>query len=153
MRGCEGNPDIWVMNADGSQPQRLTTEASEDVTGAWAPDGGSIVFCSNRTGDLQLWRVPAGGGSAVQFTREGGFAPRLSPDGKYFYYLKSRANGELRRIPVSGGAEEVVIPSVRDRNWVVTEGIYLFQMGSGATGLSGSTSPRSCCSTISKPGG
>jgi len=138
----EGNPDIWVMNADGSQPRRMTTEMSEDVTGAWAPDGNSIVFCSNRSGDLQLWRVPAGGGTAVQFTREGGFAPRISPDRKYFYYLKSRATGELRRIPVGGGAEEVVIPSVRDRNWVVTaEGIYVFQMGSGATGLYGINQP------------
>jgi Tol biopolymer transport system component len=138
----QGNPDIWVMNADGSQPLRMTTEMSEDVTGAWAPDGNSIVFCSNRSGELQLWRVPVGGGSAVRFTREGGFAPRLSPDGKYFYYLKSRANGELRRIPADGGVEEVVIPSVRDRNWVVTaDGIYVFHMGSGATGLYGINQP------------
>jgi Tol biopolymer transport system component len=138
----EGNPDIWVMNADGSQPVRVTTEMSEDVTGAWTPDGSSIVFCSNRTGDLQLWRMPAGGGNAVQFTREGGFGPRRSPDGKYFYYLKSRANGELRRIPIGGGIEEVVIPSVRDRNWVVTpEGIYIFQMEFGATGHYGVNQP------------
>jgi sugar lactone lactonase YvrE len=115
---------------------------SEDVTGAWSPDGSSIVFCSNRTGDLQLWRVPASGGGAVQFTREGGFAPKLSPDGKFFYYLKSRANGELRRIPINGGAEEVVVPSVRDRNWALTrDGIYIFHMGSGATGLYGINQP------------
>lgn len=131
----EGNPDIWVMNADGTEPQRLTSEQSEDVTGAWAPDGSSIVFCSNRSGDLQLWRVPAGGGAAQRLTREGGFAPRLSPDGKYFYYLKSRGSGVLRRIPVGGGLEEDVIVTVKDRNWVVTaEGIYVFQMGAGATG-------------------
>jgi sugar lactone lactonase YvrE len=134
----EGNPDIWVMNGDGSQPTRLTTEVSEDVTGAWTPDGNSIVFCSNRTGDLQLWRTPLAGGNATQFTREGGFAPKLSPDGKFFYYLKSRANGQLRRIPVGGGVEETLIPSARDRNWVVTaEGIYVFQMQSGATGFYG----------------
>jgi WD40 repeat protein len=138
----QANPDIWVMNSDGSQQHRVTTEPSEDVTGAWSPDGNSIVFCSNRSGDLQLWRIPASGGSAVQFTREGGFAPKLSPDGKYFYYLKSRANGELRRLPVDGGTEETLIPSVRDRNWTVTaEGIYVFQMRSGATGFYGINQP------------
>jgi Tol biopolymer transport system component len=138
----DGNPDLWVMNSDGSQPQRLTTEPSEDVTGAWAPDGNSIVFCSNRTGDLQLWRVPAGGGPAQQFTQQGGFAPRLSPDGKFFYYLRSRATGGLRRIPIGGGVEEELIPSVRDRNWAVTDaGVYVFEMGSGATGLYGINQP------------
>jgi dipeptidyl aminopeptidase/acylaminoacyl peptidase len=138
----DANPDVWVMNADGSQRQRLTTEPSEDVTAAWTPDGRSIVFCSNRSGDLQLWRVPAGGGAAERFTRQGGFAPRLSPDGKYFYYLRSRAAGGLRRIPVDGGAEEDLVTSVRDRNWVVTpDGVYIFQMRSGATGLYGINQP------------
>ena len=138
----EGNPDIWVMNADGSQPRRLTTEPSEDVTGAWSPDGRSIVFTSNRGGDQQLWRAPLEGGTAVQVTREGGFAPRLSPDAKHFYYLRSRAVGGLRRIPVEGGGEEDVVQTVRDRNWTLVEGgVYFFQMSSGATGLYGTNQP------------
>jgi dipeptidyl aminopeptidase/acylaminoacyl peptidase len=137
-----GNPDIWVMDLDGNNPRRVTTEASEDVTGAWTPDGNSIVFCSNRSGDQQLWRTPVDGGSALQLTHEGGFGPRLSADGKFFYYLRSRATGGLRRIPVQGGREEDVVPSVRDRNWLLTpEGIYIFQMGAGATGLYGVNHP------------
>jgi hypothetical protein len=68
--------------------------------------------------------------------------PRRSPDGKFFYYLRSRSTGGLRRIPVDGGSEEDVLPSVRDRNWVVTaEGIYLFEMESGATGRYGVNQP------------
>ena len=137
-----GNADVWVMNADGSQQRRVTTEPSEDITGAWTPDGGSIVFSSNRSGDQQLWRVPASGGPAVQLTRDGGFAPTLSPDGKFFYYLRSRAAGGLRRIPVGGGAEEELLPSLGDRNWAVAAGgIYVFRMGSGATGFYGTNQP------------
>jgi Tol biopolymer transport system component len=137
-----GNPDIWVMNFDGSNPKRVTSDPAEDVTPAWTPDGKSVVFCSNRGGDQQLWRMPVGGDSAVQLTREGGFAPQLSPDGKYFHYLRYRSSGGLRRIPVEGGREEDLIPSVRDRNWVATsEGIYIFQMGSGATGMYGTNQP------------
>jgi hypothetical protein len=68
--------------------------------------------------------------------------PKLSPDGKYFYYLRSRAAGGLRRMPIDGSREEDVLPSVRDRNWVVSEkGIYIFQMGVGATGLYGINQP------------
>jgi TolB protein len=138
----QGNPDIWVMNADGSQAQRLTDAPSEEVTPAWTTDGASFIFCSNRTGSLQLWRQPVAGGAATQFTQEGGFSPKLSPDGKHFYYLKSRATGELRRIPVNGGREEDVIPTVTDRNWIVTnDGVYVFRMASGATGLYGTNQP------------
>jgi serine/threonine protein kinase/Tol biopolymer transport system component len=134
----DGNADIWVMDGDGSNQRRVTVEPSEDVTGAWAPDGNSIVFCSNRSGSQQLWRAPLSGGPAVQLTRDGAFGPRLSPDGKFFYYLRSRAAGGLRRAPVDGGREEDLLPTVVDRNWTVTaDGIYIFQMESGATGLYG----------------
>jgi serine/threonine protein kinase/Tol biopolymer transport system component len=137
-----GNPDIWVMDTEGNNPQRVTTEPSEDVTGAWTSDGASIVFCSNRSGDQQLWRAPARGGAAVRLTREGGFGPRLSPDGRFFYYLHSRAAGGLRRVPVGGGPEEDLVTSVKDRNWTVTaEGVYIFQMRAGATGLYGVNQP------------
>jgi serine/threonine protein kinase len=137
-----GNPDIWVMDPNGNNSRRVTTEASEDVTGAWTPDGGSIVFCSNRSGDQQLWLTPAAGGAARQLTHEGGFAPRLSPDGKFFFYLRSRATGGLRRIPVEGGREEELVASVRDRNWAVaSDGVYIFQMSAGATGLYGQNQP------------
>jgi hypothetical protein len=120
----------------------VTTEASEDVTPAWTPDGNSAVYTSNRSGDQQLWRTPVGGGASVQMTREGGFSPRLSADGKFFYYLRSRAAGGLRRIPVEGGREEDLGVPVKDRNWTVAvDGIYIFQMGSGATGRFGSNQP------------
>lgn len=138
----DGNPEIWVMNADGSDPQRVTNETSEDVTPAWTPDGDSAVFTSNRGGDQQLWRAPVKRGAAVQLTREGGFAPVLSPDGKYFYYLRSRAAGHLRRIPVGGGKEEDVLPQVPDRNWTaIGRTIFYFQMRSGSTGLYGINQP------------
>jgi Tol biopolymer transport system component len=137
-----GNPDVWVTDPEGKNPRRVTETTSEDVTAAWTPDGASIVFCSNRGGSQELWRIPAEGGSPVQLTHEGGFGPRLSPDGKFFYYLRSRAEGGLRRIPVTGGREEEVVPSVRDRNWTITPaGIYIFQMRAGATGLYGVNHP------------
>jgi len=138
----DGNPDIWVIDSEGKNPQRVTVEPAEDVTAAWTPDGASIVFCSNRGGSQELWRIPAEGGNPVQLTHEGGFGPRLSPDGKFFYYLRSRAAGGLRRIPVAGGREEELVASVRDRNWTITpDGIYIFQMRTGATGLYGINQP------------
>jgi Tol biopolymer transport system component/predicted Ser/Thr protein kinase len=134
----DGNPDIWVMNADGSEHRRVTNEPSEDVTPAWSPAGDAAIFTSNRSGDQQLWLAPLKGGPAVQLTREGGFAPVLSRDRSYIYYLRSRVQGQLRRIPATGGKEEDVLRSVLDRNWTMSGStIYYFRMLAGATGFYG----------------
>ena len=44
------NGDIWVMDADGSNPQQLTTSSGNDFAPAWSPDGPRIYFSSNRDG-------------------------------------------------------------------------------------------------------
>jgi uncharacterized repeat protein (TIGR01451 family) len=58
-----GNLDIWVMDANGANPTRLTTDAGIDDQPTWSPDGDSIVFTSNRDGgDFDLFTMTAGGG-------------------------------------------------------------------------------------------
>src|SRR4051812_50184098 len=42
--------DIFVMNPDGSHPERRTTGPSNDQRPDISPDGRQIVFASNRTG-------------------------------------------------------------------------------------------------------
>jgi hypothetical protein len=47
--------------------------------------------------------MPANGGAAIQVTRDGGFAPVESEDGKFVYYTQELYNTQLWRIPVEGG--------------------------------------------------
>lgn len=116
--------DVWVVKP-GSAPVRLTGDGSEDGIPEWSTDGGSIYFGSDRSGRMEIWRMKRDGSSPVQLTKEGGFHPRLSPDGKFLYYLQSRELGGLRRMPLEGGREEVLVQETRSRNYVVLkDGIY-----------------------------
>jgi Tol biopolymer transport system component len=46
-----GNTDIYVMNVDGSEEVRLTSDTSREVYPDWSPDGSKITFVSDRDGD------------------------------------------------------------------------------------------------------
>jgi len=60
--------DLWLVGSDGSGIRRLTSHEAGDTDPCWAPDGGSIFFLSTRSGSSQVWRIPVGGGEAVQAT-------------------------------------------------------------------------------------
>jgi Tol biopolymer transport system component len=96
------------------------------MAASWSQDGRWIYFASNRSGDFQIWKMPASGGEPLQVTRAGGFISLESPDGKCLYYNRTVGNrGSLWRVPVDGGEETKVLELVVDRAFaIITEGIY-----------------------------
>src|SRR5215472_1244379 len=75
---------------------------------AWSPDGREIVFTTNLTGRLNLWKVSAAGGWPMQLAqsddRQGG--ARWSPDGKWIVYDQDFGGGaffDLFAVPSAGG--------------------------------------------------
>jgi hypothetical protein len=92
---------------------------------SWAPDGKWIYFASARTGRQEVWKVPPDGGPATQVTRNGGACAFPSADGTRIYYTKHDGDAVLWSMPVAGGEETQVLPSVVMRNFTVFEdGIY-----------------------------
>jgi dipeptidyl aminopeptidase/acylaminoacyl peptidase len=58
------------LNSDAAaKPAQLTDEPANDGSTQWSPGGQQIYFLSERSGSPQVWRMPAGGGKAVQVTR------------------------------------------------------------------------------------
>jgi Tol biopolymer transport system component len=77
------NTEIYVMNADGSNPINLTNSPGEDAYPTWSPDGNRIAFASIRDGDQEIYVMNVDGSSQIRLTTRRGpdYEPAWSPDG------------------------------------------------------------------------
>jgi len=100
-----GHSLIYTIGGEGGKPHRIT-EGYRDIRPSFSHDGKWIYFSSNRSGPLEIWKVPAGGGVATQLTHNSGFEPFESPDGKLVYYLTEQG---LWSVPVDGGEAKQVL--------------------------------------------
>jgi len=113
----EGQSEIYLISPQGGRPRRLTTENSDDVLPSWSHDGQWVYFASNRGGNWQVWKKPAGGGQAVQITKNGGYQALESSDGRYLYFVK-REPGIWRK-DVRAGEETLVLEQARYGQWAL----------------------------------
>jgi TolB protein len=93
----DGNSQVYLMNADGTNLRRLTSSGAIDTEPFFTPDGQSIYFTSDRGGTPQVYRMPVSGGEPVRVTFEGDYnvSPRISPDGRTLAFI-SRNSGRFQ---------------------------------------------------------
>lgn len=74
------NWEIWLMNVDGTNPQRLTDNKNNDGLPTWSPDGQSIAYVSDQGGVWGIWVMNADGSNQRKLVDMKG-----SPDGVVLY--------------------------------------------------------------------
>jgi TolB protein len=92
----DGDPEIYVMNADGTSPRRLTHTPGRDAHPFFSRDGRRIVFQSPRANgvDTNIYVMNSDGANVVQLTNLKGFAgvPVYSPDEKLIVFQWRETN-------------------------------------------------------------
>jgi Tol biopolymer transport system component len=86
------NPQIYVMDPNGSNVVRLTHNSAADGQPAWSPDGTKIAFATDRDGNNEIYVMNANGSVQVNLTNNAGsdLAPAWSPDGTKIAFQSNR---------------------------------------------------------------
>jgi Tol biopolymer transport system component len=122
-----GVEEIWISDADGSNPAQVTTTGGPQCSNPhWSRDGRTILFSSRRDGAGDLYLLWPDSGEVRRLTdhpAEDGEA-RWSRDGRTVYFASLRtgrfegwkmpaAGGEAVRVTPSGGMTPVESPDDR----------------------------------------
>lgn len=119
ISGKSGSPQVYIMDADGSNVQLLTPykagvrsyRASPD----WSPDGRAIAY-EQQMGNFQVWMIDLRDRAPKQLTSEGeNEDPSWAPDGRHIVFSSTRGgdkqlwimdteSGRARQLTHSKGA-------------------------------------------------
>ena len=88
--------EIYVANADGSDPKVLIGGKGYDAEATVSPKGDKIVFTSTRTGDPEIFIADIDGSNIKQLTDTKGYdgGPFFSQDGSKIVYRANHPEGE-----------------------------------------------------------
>src|SRR6267142_1868644 len=90
-----GQIGLFIAAADGSGERPLLAVRDVDYDPAWAHDGRSIVFTSDRDGSADLYRVAPDGSALERLTDNPAYDDQaaFSPDGAQLVFVSSRNGG------------------------------------------------------------
>jgi len=125
----QAHSEVYVVEVATGNTHRVASFADADnVVPSWSRDGQWIYFASNRGGqEFHVWKIQAGGGTAVRLTQGAGFSALASADGRSVVYTRLSEPG-FWIVPRDGGAERLLWKGPAPDNWanwaVVNDGIY-----------------------------
>ena len=124
MRGCSQClclaliPVIFQVTLADSASGQVQISGENACCASWSPNGTGIAFAS-RTGaqSVEIWTIPATGGTATQLTSNQDFdsTPSWSSGGQIAFESWRSGNPDIWVIPAAGGeASQITTDSARD---------------------------------------
>ncbi len=110
--------DVYVMDASGGVPRRLTSDGRLILGLTWTKDGRNVVFSSNRDGGFSLWEVPVSGGTPVRLEvgGENAYSPAISHHGSLLAYSHGTGKWDIVRVDLRSSARKIITDQILSSN-------------------------------------
>ena len=108
----QGRPGLYVVTADGANPQPLAPSIRVREELAWAPDGKTIAVIGEDEKGPGLFLVPMEGAPVRLYDRRCRF-PLWSPDGRYILFAEYFQGPQMHLKAVTPSGESVSLPEIR----------------------------------------
>jgi len=105
-----GGSIIYTVPIGGGTPKQITPRGPSYLHG-WSPDGKDLVFCGERNGEFDVYKVPSAGGKEIKLTDNKGLddGPEYTPDGQWIYFNSVRSGlMQIWRMKPDGSGQEQV---------------------------------------------
>ncbi|MBA3431031.1 MAG: PD40 domain-containing protein, partial [Actinobacteria bacterium] len=105
LSGRDGDCQVSVINADGTQEQLLTHSSSGKTRPDWSPDGSQILFASDEKDGYDIYVADADGGPAARLTNDPAVerGADWSPDSREIVFSRDDGNSEIWAMDADGG--------------------------------------------------
>jgi TolB protein len=130
-------PDIWVMNQDGTDQVQLTTGESGGGP-SFSPDGSLIAFDRTVAGQSEIFVMNADGSNVTRLTDNAvnDFSPAFSPDGTRIAFARGDAADNEVFVMGAGGENPIPLTSTpsddREPNWSPDGSQIVYEAGEPA---------------------
>jgi serine/threonine protein kinase/Tol biopolymer transport system component len=109
----KGSRDIWIHDFTRRVRTRFTFSGGDDWASAWSPDGRDLVYSSNQTGLLDLFRKATDGAGTEELLGKNignnRYVSARSHDGRFLMYSTGRTRAQTGNdiwvVPQSGNDE------------------------------------------------
>jgi len=110
-----GDPEIYVADASGGNPHRMTTDKGPDVSPVWnRKTNAQIAFVSGRTGLPQIYTMEADGTNQQRMTDQGyAVSPNWAPNGQFLSFAWVRKYG-----PGEPGSSDLYLMDIASKQLV-----------------------------------
>ena len=137
----DGGPEVYVMNADGTEQRKLTFDTREKGEPSWSPDGRFIIYhCEDGFGRMGIYLLEVDGRERRLLTNLYDMGAVWSPDGESIaFHRYTDANWEIYLMDAGGSTKrnisrhpetdtyptwspdghQLVFHSQRDGNWEI----------------------------------
>ena len=87
----DGRSRIYVIPFNNGMP-RLITPMGPSYLHGWSPDGSTLTYCAERSGEYDIYTIPAAGGEEIRLTDAPGLndGPEFDPTGTYIWFNSVR---------------------------------------------------------------